>query len=152
MKCVDIVIPIYNAYEDLVNCVTSVKKHTDLNTHRLILINDCSTDERILPYIRSLENENIVVIDNEQNAGFSNNVNKGFQYSEDRDVLLLNSDTIVTKHWLEKIIFCAYSKPEIGTVAPEPAKSTIYSYNPTALKNIPASKKLTNILPGVIFV
>lgn len=128
MKRIDIVVPIYNAYDDLVKCVTSVKKHTDLKLHRLILINDCSTDERILPYIRSLESESIIVIDNEQNAGFSNNVNKGMSYSKDRDVLLLNSDTIVTARWIEKIVACAYSKPEIGTVTPMSNSATLCSY------------------------
>lgn len=125
---IDIVIPIYNAYDDLVKCVASVKKHTDLDTHRLILINDCSTDERILPYIRSEETERIIVINNEVNAGFSNNVNKGMLYSEDRDVLLLNSDTVVTENWIEKIVKCAYSKPEIGTVTPMSNSATLCSY------------------------
>lgn len=127
-KGIDIVIPIYNAYEDLIKCINSVKTHTDLTTHRLILINDCSTDERILPYIRSEETENIIIIDNEANAGFSNNVNKGMLYSEDRDVLLLNSDTIVTARWIEKIVECAYSKSEIGTVTPMSNSATLCSY------------------------
>lgn len=128
MKGIDIIIPIYNAYDDLIKCVESVKKHTDLDTHRLILINDCSTDERILPYIRSEETERVIVIDNEANAGFSNNVNKGMLYSEDRDVLLLNSDTIVTENWIDKIVTCAYSNPEIGTVTPMSNSATLCSY------------------------
>lgn len=127
-KEIDIIIPIYNAYDDLVKCVDSVKKHTDLSVHRLILINDCSTDERIIPYIYSQEAENIIVINNEQNAGFSRNVNKGMLYSEDRDVLLLNSDTIVTENWIDKIVNCAYSKPEIGTVTPMSNSATLCSY------------------------
>lgn len=127
-KAIDIIIPIYNAYEDLVKCIDSVKGHTDLNVHRLILINDCSTDERILPYIRSEEAENVIVIDNESNAGFSNNVNKGMMYSPDRDVILLNSDTIVTENWVDKIVECAYSKTEIGTVTPMSNSATLCSY------------------------
>jgi len=125
---IDIIIPIYNAYEDLVKCVDSVKRHTNLRKHRLILINDCSTDDRILPFLKQEENENIIVIDNEKNAGFSNNVNKGMLYSKDRDVLLLNSDTIVTANWVEKIVICAYSKPEIGTVTPLSNSATLCSY------------------------
>lgn len=128
MKAVDIIVPIYNAYDDLVKCIASVKRHTDLTTHRLILINDCSPDERILPLLRSEEAENIIVIDNEVNGGFSNNVNKGMLYSEDRDVILLNSDTIVTERWIEKIVACAYSKPEIGSVTPMSNCATLCSY------------------------
>lgn len=125
---IDIIVPIYNAYEDLVKCVDSVKRHTDLTNHRLILINDCSTDERILPFIKGEEAEHVIVIDNESNAGFSNNVNKGMCCSKERDVILLNSDTIVTANWIEKITECAYSKPEIGTVTPLSNSATLCSY------------------------
>lgn len=127
-KAIDIIVPIYNAYDDLVKCIASVKRHTDLSLHRLIMINDCSPDERILPYLRSEETENIVVIDNEVNGGFSNNVNKGMLYSEDRDVILLNSDTVVTENWIDKIVACAYSKPEIGSVTPMSNSATLCSY------------------------
>lgn len=125
---VDIIVPIYNAYEDLCMCIESVKKHTDLSVHRLILINDCSTDERILPFIQSHKSENIIVINNETNMGFSNNVNTGMSLSQDNDVLLLNSDTIVTENWIEKIVDCAYSKSEIGTVTPMSNSATLCSY------------------------
>ena len=48
---VDIIIPIFNAYDDVLKCVESVWKWTDLKTHRLVLVNDCSTDTRIMPYL-----------------------------------------------------------------------------------------------------
>ena len=117
-KPVDIIIPIYNAFDDLVLCMRSIRRYTDLTKDRVIMINDCSTDERIIPFIRSQEEENIIFINNESNQGFSRNVNKGMNYSKDRDVILLNSDTMVTKNWIDKIVACAYSKPEIGTVTP----------------------------------
>ena len=59
---VDIIIPIYNAYDDLTKCIDSVKKWTDLDKNRLILIDDCSPDERIKPYLKSIEDKNIKVI------------------------------------------------------------------------------------------
>ena len=65
----------------------------------------------------SLDGENVVVLHNEKNQGFSANVNKGMLYS-DRDVILLNSDTIVTKGWVEKIQACAYLSRRNATVTP----------------------------------
>lgn len=132
---IDIIIPIYNAYDDLRKCIDSIKKYTDLSLDRVILINDCSTDERIRPYLESVSGENMVFIDNEKNAGFSNNVNKGMLYSGDRDVLLLNSDTIVTKNWVDKIVRCAYSMDIIGTVTPMSNSATLCSYPITCLDN-----------------
>ena len=126
-KGIDIIIPIYNAYDDLQKCVASILECTDLDRHRLLLVNDASSDERILPYIQSLENEHILVITNEKNLGFSGSINYGIEVSYDRDVLLLNSDTIVTKNWIEKIINCAYSDTTIATVTPLSNNATLCS-------------------------
>ena len=124
---VDIIIPIYNAYDDLVKSIDSVKKWTNLSDNRLILIDDCSPDERMRPYLNSLNDDNTLVIFNEKNQGFSGNINLGMMQSQDNDVLLLNSDTIVTKRWLEKIVECAYSDEAIATVTPLSNNATLCS-------------------------
>lgn len=100
MKQVDIIVPIYNAYEYTEECIKSLLKNTDLKANSIVLINDKSPDEKILPMLNKYKNENkelnIVVLDNEENMGFVKTVNKGMQYSKN-DVILLNSDTEVTK-------------------------------------------------------
>lgn len=126
-KNVDIIIPIYNAYEDLVLCLESIYKHTELEKNRLILINDNSPDERIKPYLEEQKRENVVVIHNESNKGFSNNINIGMAQSEINDVILLNSDTVVTANWVEKMLECAYSESSIGTVTPLSNNATLCS-------------------------
>lgn len=123
----DIIIPVYNAYDDLGICLDSVYKYTDLHKNRLILINDNSPDERIKPYLDSQQKENVIIIHNEENKGFSNNINIGMAQSENRDVILLNSDTVVTKNWVEKIVECAYSDYSIGTVTPLSNNATLCS-------------------------
>ena len=130
MKPIDIIVPIYNAYEYTEICIKTVMKNTDLHTHTLILINDKSPDEKILPMLLKYKNENtdkqIVVLDNEENMGFVRTVNRGMQYSKN-DVILLNSDTEVTKGWTEKIQKCAYSNKYIATVTPLTNNGTIAS-------------------------
>ena len=131
MKKVDIVVPIYNAYEYTQECIKSILENTNLQEHTLLLINDKSPDERIMPmlkkYANDNKNKNIVVLENEENLGFVKTVNKGMKYSSN-DVILLNSDTEVTKKWLEKIISCAYSNEYIATVTPFTNNGTIYMY------------------------
>lgn len=134
-KPIDIIIPIYNGYEDLIKCIESVKKYTDLSLDRVIMINDCSPDQRIKPLLENEAAENIIFIDNDKNMGFSNNVNKGMLYSEDRDVILLNSDTIVTNGWVDKLYRCAYSQDTIGTVTPMSNSATLCSYPITCMDN-----------------
>lgn len=121
-----VIIPVYNAYEDLMICVESLSKYTDLKKQELIFINDNSPDHRIFPLLESLKNKNIKVLHNKENLGFSATVNKGIQ-SCDGDVILLNSDTIVTENWVEKIVACAYSNDSIATVTPVSNNATLCS-------------------------
>lgn len=130
MKNIDIIVPVYNAYKYTEECIKSILKTTDLKNHTLVLINDKSPDENILPMLLKYRNENqdkkIIVLDNEQNMGFVKTVNKGMQYSNN-DVILLNSDTEVTANWIEKIQKCAYSNDYIATVTPLTNNGTICS-------------------------
>ena len=130
MKDIDIIVPVYNAYEYTEECIKSIIKNTDLATHTLVLINDKSPDEKILPMLEKYKKENenlkIEVLDNEENMGFVKTVNKGMQFSKN-DVILLNSDTEVTKNWIEKIQKCAYSNEYIATVTPLTNNGTICS-------------------------
>lgn len=125
---VDIIIPIYNAYEDLVQCVSSIQTNLAGNSYRLILINDSSPDPRITPYLNkiAIEDDRIICLINESNLGFVKTVNKGMSFSTN-DVVLLNSDTIVTQGWLAKLIACAYSSELIATVTPFTNNGTICS-------------------------
>ena|GEM_PF-26475 len=126
IRNIDIIIPVFNGYEDIQICLNSIKKYTNLEDHRVILINDKSTDDKILPFLKSQENDNVILLENEQNKGFSASINRGIAYS-DRDVILLNSDTIVTQNWVEKIISCAYREASIATVTPLSNSATLCS-------------------------
>lgn len=126
-RAIDIIIPIYNAYEDLVQCVASIWKYTDLKKNRLILVNDKSPDKRVEEYLNRIAGGTILVHQSEQNGGFSASVNIGMGFSDQNDVVLLNSDTIVTRNWLDKIRTCAYSEEMIGTVTPLSNSATLAS-------------------------
>lgn len=123
---IDIILPVYNALEDLKLCMESILRHTDLSVDRVVLIDDKSPDEAVYPYLKSLEQPGVVVLRNAQNQGFSGTVNHGLEYS-DRDVILLNTDTIVTANWVDQIVACAYSDPAIGTVTPLSNNATLCS-------------------------
>jgi len=114
---VSVIIPIYNAYSETKKCIASVFKHTNI-PYQMILIDDCSTDERIGKLLDELEMApNVVVLRNEVNQGFVKTVNRGLKYSEG-DVVILNSDTTATSKWLQKLIVAGYSDDAVGTVTP----------------------------------
>lgn len=137
---VDIVVPVYNGYEDLLKCIESLQRHTDLSRHRILLIDDCSPDERVRTTLKKLcsdtdaaSSHGMIAVFNEKNKGFSANVNLGLSWSL-RDTILLNSDTIVTQGWVEKLQACAARSERIATVTPLSNAATLASV-PVFLKD-----------------
>jgi|GEM_PF-588166 len=125
---VDVIIPIYDAYEDTRKCIESVLAYT-ATPFQLILINDASKDKRIYEYLTYLSRNSISeihVIHNHENLGFVRSVNKGLIRSKN-DVIILNSDTIVTQNWIGKMHMAAYSSCQIATVTPLSNNASIYS-------------------------
>lgn len=125
----DVIVPIYNAYDAVKECIESVLKNTDFKKAHLILIDDKSPDERIIPLLEGYAKKNknkITLLLNEKNLGFVGTVNRGMKYSKN-DVLLLNSDTEVPKGWLDRIMECAYSDSTIATVTPLSNNATLAS-------------------------
>lgn len=126
---VDVIVPIYNAYDNLVSCVESILKNTTI-PYRLILINDCSSDPGIELYLKQLEKRGIqqlVVLRNKKNLGFVGTVNRGISESQS-DVVLLNSDTEVPPGWLERLSNLIEIEPMIGTLTPFSNNATICSF------------------------
>ena len=142
VKGLDIIIPVYNAYDEFVECIRSIRENTDLDLHRLVIIDDASTDIRIKKYLCKLRDEmvgsNLYLIFNDTNYGYTKSVNMGLGLSE-KDVIILNSDVVVTPNWIEKLQRAAYVDSSIATVTPFSNNATICSI-PVFCKNntIPA--------------
>ena len=125
---IHIVLPVYNAFDDLRDCMASLLAHT--NEAPVVVIDDASTDPRISPFLATVARENpgrMTILSNDVNLGFVQTVNRGMTYTQG-DVVLLNSDTLVTPHWLERIAACAASHTDIGTVTPFSNNAEICSY------------------------
>jgi len=114
-----IAIPIYNAREAVSNCLASVFKYTKI-VSKFILIDDASTDPELISILKSYEETvpNLILHRNEKNLGYTASINKAIELAGNDDVVLLNSDTIVTPRWLENLQIAAYSEADISTVTP----------------------------------
>ncbi len=123
---IDIVVPIYNGYLETLECIDSILEKTE-EPFYLILIDDKSTDKKVKQALKRLpEHPLIKIIFNDKNQGFVKNCNTGMKHSN-RDIILLNADTIVTKGWIKKLKDCAYSSEHIATVTPLTNSGTICS-------------------------
>ncbi len=130
---VDIIVPVAGAAEDFARCAASLGLATDFVRHRLVVVLDgeprgdeAAAIEAALAGLKAVPTRAIEVLVNPERRGFVASVNRGMALS-DRDVILLNSDTVVTPRWVEKMQEAACSSPEVATVTPFSNHATICS-------------------------
>jgi GT2 family glycosyltransferase len=115
---VDIVVCIHNALPHVRACLESLEK-TLLPTHRLILVDDGSEKETA-GYLEAFASrkDTVLLMRNDAAIGYTKSANLGLRLSSAPFVILLNSDTIVSRNWALKLLQAAYSRPHIGIVGP----------------------------------
>jgi GT2 family glycosyltransferase len=114
-----VVIPVYNAAGDLARCLESVRETVPAGT-AVIIIDDASTDpavNEVLSGFRRRAGADWTFEANRRNLGFVATVNRGIGMTRG-DVVLLNSDTEVTRGWLQGLHRCLESDPAIATATP----------------------------------
>ncbi len=124
---VTIVIAVYNAFEKVEECLNSVIEFTDPR-HGILVIDDASTDIRVWPMLQSFadKRENVEILKNEKNIGYTRTVNIGCGRCSS-DVILLNSDTVVSPSWVERLIDSAYKSADFGIVTPVSNNAGVFS-------------------------
>lgn len=118
---VDIVVAVYNGLHHVRQCLRSVRRWTSQPYH-LIVVDDGSD-----PYVADQLSAMLeswwpqggpTLLTNEENVGYLRSVNRGIEAGRSQDVVLLNSDTLVTPGWLEGLRRCVNSSPEIAIASP----------------------------------
>jgi GT2 family glycosyltransferase/glycosyltransferase involved in cell wall biosynthesis len=131
---VTVIVPIHNAYEDLEKFLSSAVRNTTAPAE-LLLIDDASTDSRVPSLLAEYEAlENVRVLTNDENLGFSSTINRGFAESSG-DVVILNSDTEVTPRWLENLTLAAQADPRTATVTAISDRAGAFSVPETGKEN-----------------
>lgn len=121
-----VVVPVFNAYPDVVECIESLLSTTPEQIPILIL-DDASTDRRIRSKFEQLASPRLFYLRKESNTGFVNTINVAFHLSSLRDVVVVNSDVIVPSKWLERLQEAAYSRWNGATATPFTNHGTILS-------------------------
>jgi GT2 family glycosyltransferase/glycosyltransferase involved in cell wall biosynthesis len=123
----EIIIPVFNGFEKVTRCIASVIALTPPDCVIRVL-DDASTDLRLLTWLTTIEqtHAHVSVSRSDENLGFVGNVNRGLR-SAGSDVIVLNSDTVVTANWVDKLIACAASDPKIALVCPLSNNATLVS-------------------------
>lgn len=124
---VDIIIPVYNGYKFLEKLLSSVTR-TKMK-YRLILINDKSPDERVLEYLEKYAKgkSNVLLLNNEENKGFVQTVNRGFGVGTNH-VALVNTDVELPDMWLERLMLPIFEDEKVASTTPYTTCGTICSF------------------------
>lgn len=143
---IDIIIPIFNGYEYLKPLFTSISKNSTAS-HTITVINDCSTDSRVTDFLSDLSQYqnnhciSIIVHTNQNNLGFVKSVNLGISITKNHFVIL-NSDTEVPSHWIQRLFYSIYENSRVASVTPLTNSGTICSF-PNWLHDNPLAFELS---------
>ena len=116
---VDVVVCVRDAPDDVRTCLWSLL-HSATRPFHLIVVDDGSGAETaaMLEALARREPEIELIRSDGPEHGYTRAANIGLRASTGAHVVLLNSDTIVSPGWLERIVACLESDRRIGVAGP----------------------------------
>jgi GT2 family glycosyltransferase len=127
-RSVEIVIPVYRGTHETLACIHSVLATVGEHA-RVVVVDDATVEAPLATALDDLSvTGRIILLRNESNLGFVQSVNRVLALNSGRDIVLLNSDTLVFDDWLRRLSAAAYSDPHVGTVTPFTNDGSIASY------------------------
>lgn len=116
---IDIIVPVYNALDDVKNCLHSLKEKQDGYAVRIIVVNDGSDEETTNWLRKYCHGDSIFELhEHSVNRGYTQAVNTGLRVSDAPYIITQNSDTIATHGWLRGLVRCINSSDKIGIAGP----------------------------------
>jgi GT2 family glycosyltransferase/glycosyltransferase involved in cell wall biosynthesis len=122
---VDVIVCVKDGIEVVRPCLESVVRWSTLPM-RLIVVDDGSRHETS-DYLQSLALPHLTVHRNPQTLGYTRSANLGLALGSSPYRLLLNSDTVVTRGWLERLVRCMETSPDTAVVGPVSNNATYQS-------------------------
>src|ERR1019366_2979136 len=124
-------IPVYGGFELFTQCFASVLRHTDPGV-TVLICDDASVDPTFHSFVRETVDQGgwrhaVRYLRQAVNGGFVTNMNAGFAAAAPADVVILNSDCIVTEGWLDGLREAAYSESRVATATALTNAGTIAS-------------------------
>lgn len=114
---ISLVICIHNALNDVIECLNSVWEKRTF-PYEIILVDDGSDNDTRQYVEKYVELTGCKLHRNEEALGYTKSANIGLRMSKSDYVILLNSDTIVTDSWAEKMLNCFERHKAAGIVSP----------------------------------
>jgi GT2 family glycosyltransferase len=125
----EIIVPIHNGSGALARCLDSLRR-TLSHEHTVQLVDDASREPEVAALLGAIEREppcRITITRQCENLGFVGTVNAAMSRTR-ADVILLNSDTVVTSGWIERLRACLAADARIATATPWSNNAEICSF------------------------
>lgn len=121
----DIIVPVYGAVDSLRACLQALADHTGPG-HRIHIYDDATPGGEVgqLADDWRRRDPRFHYHRNERRLGYLLNVNRAIAET-DRDIVLLNSDAVVTQGWLESMSTCLDADARVGVVSPLSNNATL---------------------------
>jgi GT2 family glycosyltransferase len=145
-RAATIVIPVHDGGAVVLACLDSVLASMPAGA-RILVVDDGSADPDLIAALDDLARERkIALLRHARAFGFPAAANAGIRAAQGRDVVLLNSDTLVPFGWLERLRQAAYASRDIATVTPLSNDASILSYpGPTGTNPRPDQTATTRL-------
>jgi GT2 family glycosyltransferase len=131
----DVIIPVYRGLQSTQACLRSVLAARNAATSHVIVVDDASPEPELSEWLVSVAREGrIELVCHPQNQGFVRSVNAAMALNPSRDVVLLNSDTLVSDGWLD-VLAAHAGAPDVASVSPLSNNATLASYPRVAESN-----------------
>lgn len=115
---VDVIVCVHNSLEDVIRCLDSVAP--SLGPEQRLTVVDDGSDEPTARHCREFaaRQPGCRLIRRPTGSGFTRAANAGLAECDADYRILLNSDVIVSRQWLDKILRCGESLPDVGIIGP----------------------------------
>ncbi len=125
---VDIIIPVFNGMRHLPSLFDSIFANT-ISPHRFVIVDDASTDPDVWPYLvaRTAGLRDCLLLRNVENLGFPGTVNRAASEC-DGHFALLNTDTVVPRFWLERLMWPIFEYDNIASTTPFSNFASFFSF------------------------
>ena len=133
---VDVLVPVYAGLAETLSCLDSVLASRNATPFELVVIDDMSPEPALSQALRdAAARGRLTLLANPRNLGFVQTVNRGLALHPDRDVVILNADTVVHGDWLDRLLAHADGREDVASVTPLSNNATLCSYPATLSEN-----------------
>ncbi|HEY1858458.1 glycosyltransferase [Acidocella sp.] len=123
-----VVVPVYRGLAETQACLSALFDAVTRRT-RIIVVDDATPEPALAAWLDHLAAAGrILLVRHAENRGFPAAANAGLKAAGARDVLLLNSDTLIPAGAIATLRRVAYARADTGSVTPFSNEATILSY------------------------